>query len=1225
MAPRLRIFVSSPGDVGEERLRAHLVIRKLARAYARFFAIEPFQWEYEPMLASKHFQDPIDPPGSFDIFILVLWSRLGAPLPEKTALREYRGIDGRAPVTGTEWEFENALKASRNNGGRGPPDLLAYRRIGGAVTALDDAAARDEKIKQYDALGAFWRRWSKSNIQFLAGCAEYAEPDEFDRRLEADLANLIERRIKEQSLAEGAPQRLGGSPFRGLAAYDFVDAPVFFGHDAEMREGVTRLADAAERGTAFLLVKGASGAGKSSVARAGLLPSLVATKAVANVCLWRRVVMRPGDAGGEPMLALARAFLAGDPAKGEGLAELAREHTGAEELAADLAADNEPGLRFTRTLRELADAEHAKLALLRHEEARLVLLIDQLDELFTRPEIGDDQRARFGYVVAALARSGVVWVIATMRSDLAHRLDEVQGLRDLVEHGAQLALMPPDAAQLLEIIRRSARAAGLTFETDPVSGVGLDALLAGEAAGEPGVLPLLSVMLDDLFGRDVAAGASGGVLTVASYRALSRLRPANGKSAARKPRSVEANHGRRYQWAAAVALTFAVVASGAGMVAYHRQQAATAQRNQAERTLATATETANSLVFDLAQRLHNAAGVPAVLVKDILDRARALTEALAKSGQVTPALKRGEAAALIEISTSLLDIGETAGALAAAEQLRQIVEGMLVADPENTDWQRDLWVCHEQGGDVLMAQGNVPEALKSYREGLAIAARLAKADPSNVVWQSDLSASHSRSGSVQVAQGDLAGALTSYRDGVAIAERLAQSDPGNAGRQRDLSVSYNKIGDVLKAQGNLVAALKSYRDGNAIFERLANTDPSNALWQRDLSVSYEKIGDVLDKQRDPAGALKSYRDGLAIRDRLVKGDPGNALWQRDLSVTYTSVGDVLKTQGNPTDALKSYRDGLAIRDWLAKADPSNALWQRDLSVSYEKIGDMLAAQNNVAEALKSYRDGSAIFERLVKADPGNASWQRDLSVSYTKIGDVLRALGNPTEALGFYRDELTIADRLAKVDPDNALWQRDLSVSHEKIGDMLVAQGNPAEALKSYRDELAIRDRLARADAVNTVSQRDLSVSYNKIGDVLAAQGNLPEALKFFRDGMAIADQLAKADPGNALWQRDLSVSYNKIGDALNAQGNLSEALGFYRDELAIADRLAKASPGNPGWQRDLMVSYVKMAEVDRSQAKVMLTRAAELANSMQTKGMLAPRDAWIPGDIARRIAELPP
>ena len=67
-----------------------------------------------------------------------------------------------------------------------------------------------------------------------------------------------------------------------------------------------------------------------------------------------------------------------------------------------------------------------------------------------------------------------------------------------------------------------------------------------------------------------------------------------------------------------------------------------------------------------------------------------------------------------------------------------------------------------------------------------------------------------------VAQGNLAEALKSFRDGLAIRERLAKADPNNAGWQRDLSVSYNKIGDVLVAQGNLPEALKFFRDSLAI-------------------------------------------------------------------------------------------------------------------------------------------------------------------------------------------------------------------------------------------------------------------------------------------------------------------------------------------------------------------------------------------------------------------------
>ena len=86
--------------------------------------------------------------------------------------------------------------------------------------------------------------------------------------------------------------------------------------------------------------------------------------------------------------------------------------------------------------------------------------------------------------------------------------------------------------------------------------------------------------------------------------------------------------------------------------------------------------------------------------------------------------------------------------------------------------------------------------------------RLAAADPGNAGWQRDLSVSYDRVGDVLVAQGNLPEALKTFREGLAISERLAAADPGNAGWQRDLSVSNNKVGDVLVAQGNLPEALK---------------------------------------------------------------------------------------------------------------------------------------------------------------------------------------------------------------------------------------------------------------------------------------------------------------------------------------------------------------------------------------------------------------------------------
>lgn len=524
MRKTLRIFISSPGDVQEERLRAHLVIQKLARDYQRFFKIEPYLWEYEPMLASGHFQDAIEPPSASDVVVLVVYSRLGTPLPEQTKAREYHGIDGRVPVTGTEWEFEEALEAHQS---RGAPDLLAYRKLGDPQASLADSGKRAEQERQWQSLEGFWKRHFEGGGVFLAGSAKFRTLEEFDGKLEADLVRLIEGKIAEGLRGEAGIEEatwLQGSPFQGLAAYDFADWPIFFGRDAQIREASTRLQAAAGSGTAFLLVLGASGSGKSSLARAGILPALFAAKAVPNVGVWRRAVLRPGEGGEDPVLGLARALVAGDPANGEGLPELLGPGMGPEALAAHLQSSaDDPSFPFRQALGQVAQAARAK-GLLPHEEARLVILVDQVEELFTR-DLDPARRTLFVRILSGLARSGAVWIVATMRNDLWHRAAETPHLVALVEAGARLDLPAPGGAEIIEIVRRPAAAAGIVFEKDPESGVGLDAVISRAASEEPGALPLLSVMLQSLYGRDIEQ-TGGRALTFASYRALGELRGA---------------------------------------------------------------------------------------------------------------------------------------------------------------------------------------------------------------------------------------------------------------------------------------------------------------------------------------------------------------------------------------------------------------------------------------------------------------------------------------------------------------------------------------------------------------------------------------------------------------------------------------------------------------------------------------------------------------------------
>src|SRR5689334_14882018 len=100
--PVLRVFVSSPGDVSEERVLTNRVLRRLRDELAPRVTIEPIFWEHEPLRATEGFQTQIPQPSQAEIVICILWSRLGTRLPAGLT-RD----DGSRYASGTEYEFED--------------------------------------------------------------------------------------------------------------------------------------------------------------------------------------------------------------------------------------------------------------------------------------------------------------------------------------------------------------------------------------------------------------------------------------------------------------------------------------------------------------------------------------------------------------------------------------------------------------------------------------------------------------------------------------------------------------------------------------------------------------------------------------------------------------------------------------------------------------------------------------------------------------------------------------------------------------------------------------------------------------------------------------------------------------------------------------------------------------------------------------------------------------
>ncbi len=547
--PKIRIFFSSPGDVKMERETARRIVDRLQGEVGDRMAIEPYFWEHEVMVATKDYQENIPEMDGFDIVVCMLWSRLGTPLHPNRHPRP----DGGYFESGTEYEFFTAMQAHNQ---RGTPDIFVFRNGTEPRRPSRPREAREAVDREVDRLDHFFERYFQEAQYFTGAVNVYSTLGEFEDKLTLALRSFIEGRFPQ--IARNAARRAaryGGVPYLGLSAFDFKDAPVFFGRTAQVGEVVEafqtqELEAQANNGSGrrFVMIIGSSGSGKSSLARAGVLPMLVQPGVVENTHAWRRVVFKPGEAGADPFLAFATALL-----QPEGLPELAAAGTSPAVLGNLLRAE---GGGFNILLRQaMAQAEtvvkaadenrlreqirefesggreedarllREKISLLQ-PSIRLAVLADQLEELFTTG-MPEETVALFIDRLAALAADGRIFVLGTLRSDFyPHCLQHPQ-LVELMRDNGTYALPAPGPADLGQMIRQPAAAAGLIFEENTATGEKLDELLRDAAIKDPSALPLLSYTLEQLYERRTPEG----VMTLSAYRDLGGLEGAIGSRA----------------------------------------------------------------------------------------------------------------------------------------------------------------------------------------------------------------------------------------------------------------------------------------------------------------------------------------------------------------------------------------------------------------------------------------------------------------------------------------------------------------------------------------------------------------------------------------------------------------------------------------------------------------------------------------------------------------------
>jgi tetratricopeptide (TPR) repeat protein len=987
-------------------------------------------------------------------------------------------------------------------------------------------------------------------------------------------------------------------PYRGLLHFREEDAPFFFGREAAI-EGLVE----AIKHHPFLALVGASGSGKSSVVRAGLVPRLRSDRGTT----WEFISLVPTD---QPLKALATAlvpFL--EPTKSE---------VDRLDEAGKLA-----GLFAGGTV-SLYDVVRRILEKQRGTD-RVLIFVDQFEELYTLVQ-DDAGRRKFAdeLITSSTLSHSKLTVAITLRGDFVGKAFAYRTLSDRLQ-GAQINLGPMTRQELTSVIRKPAEKLQLNFEAGLVERI-LDAV-----GDEPGNLPLLEFVLRELWEK-----RRGGLLLNESYDIMGELKGALAKKAddffahlSPAERNIlqrvflrlvsPADGGQETRRRAAFKELPLEAIDLVDKLAKERLLVTNASSTGAAQTVEVAHEalisnwvTLRAWVNEDREFLFWRKRLEGLLCewdgvgKDegALLRGPLLIEAQSWFDKRSQDLSEEERS-FINASRALRDRLEreekkrrekeledaekrAKEQKEAASKLRRLawvlaaVALVAVGGAIFGFWQKNEAEIRKHAVEVANAEAKRQEAIAKENANKEKISRNAAEEQAQIAND----ARDQADDLINFMLDDLRNKLlpigrVSILDAVVTKakqylDRLPK-DLLTKQRLREQEAMLRNLGDVLVLQGKLEDAMNVYRYDLTIAKQLADQDEANADLKRDLSLGYNKVGDVLEVQGKLQQALDAYKQGLDIRQSLADQNKSNPAWQRDLSVSYERIGNLLVAQGKLREALEAYQQSLNIRQTLANQDRSNAGWQGDLSVSYGNVGDVLSTQGKLREALEAYQQEQAIAKRLADAEKSNAVWQRALSVSNEKIGDVLITEGKLNEALDVYQQSLKIRQTLVDQDKSNTGWQQDLSVGYAKVGDALSTQNNLPEALEAYQEELAIAERLADQDSSNVDWQRNLAVSHEKIGNVLAAQGKFPEALGAYQQELAITKRLVDEDTSNAGWQQVLAVSYEKVGDVLEKEGDLREALDAYQQELVIAKRPAEMDESNAAWQRIRIVSIYKV------------------------------------------------
>jgi len=1023
-------------------------------------------------------------------------------------------------------------------------------------------------------------------------------------------------------------------PYRGLRPLEAEDAGIFFGREAPTIEALDRLRGLSDGAPPrFLVILGASGAGKSSFLRAGLLPRLQRD----DRNFLPLPIVRPERAAIDGETGLIRGLEAGFRAHG-------LKYTRAEVKAAVEAG----APAVAALLTELA--EIARPPALGSETPvrppRVVLAVDQGEELFLGE--GTDEASAFLNLLQALVTDPAsnLIVLVTVRSDSYEQLQSAPLLEGIQQHALSLPPLPRGAYQTViegPAARLQDTARSLTIEP------ALTATLLAEIeeGGAKDALPLLAFTLERLY---LEHGGDGD-LRLSEYRQIGGIRGSIEAAVEGALKAADADPAVPRERAARLALLRrALIPWLAGIDpetgAPRRRVARLSEIPEEARPLVGHLIAARLLATDVSPETGERTIEPAheallrqwgllegwleedfaalSTLEGVKQAARDwaannkddawLTHTGGRLDDAEALLKRDDFARFLEATDrGYLEAARTADTARRNHELEE-ARKLAAAQKEAADRQRQVARRTRVGliaasalavAAIGAAVFGFEQAREAERQAMAAETQRQVAETQRRVAENQKQrAERSLAAATQAVDAllyDVVGGLSNVA-GVKIetirgflgtiqrtVNQLTEAAPDDPVLQRIRGMMWMSFANTYLSTSATTDAVAAAQRGITILRNRVTNDPGNADAERDLVWGLNILADVEIRAGNREAALKASEDGVAICRNLAAASPNDKEAQRGVATALDQLADVVKRTGSWAGEVSTLEKGLAIRRKLAADYPDDAVVQRDLLVNLYGLSAAKLRAGDSKGALADSQEIQSLAHRLAENDPGNAAAQRDLSESLLALGSAELDTGDRQAALHDLDDSLDIARELAADDPGNIRVQWDVVVRLDKSGDAKDQAGDQNGALQAFEEAYTIAKGLTTKDPDNVAGLRDFTVILYKVANLRLKAGDGDAARAAFEESVTVARKLVALDPGSVLAKRDLARSLSALGEGKRALGDPDGALAAHQEALAIRRKLVRDQPVAAD-RRDLAWSLDQIAQIqldrgDRSKA----------------------------------------